>query len=660
MGASALMSIGIKSMAASYAQMQTTSHNIANAHVEGYSRQKTELATSKGQFTGAGFFGKGVDVQTVSRIHNAFLTREAVAARSVANLDAAQLGMLEKLELLFKPGEQGLGHSVGQFLNSMVDLASRPADSSTREVVLARGEEMSNRFAHLDMQLEALQRNVTSDINTQVAEFNALTKNIAEANGKIAALSGLGQPANDLMDERDRLVARLNDILQVSTVPADDGSVSVFIGGGYRVVLATLTEDLHVLQDPEDPSRAAVGFQDGRIDRPLPTDTLGGGSIVGLMRFQNDHLVDARNQLGQLAASVAGAANTQQLLGMNLYTPFGSVPVEPFFKLGETRAVAHGANARGPDGQLVGDLAITRTAGESSKLVAFQYSLRVEADGSWMIARLPDPKDSDWQPLAPGQSIDGFSIDVVPGFDPVPGDRFLIQPVARAARGMSMLLDDVRDIAAASPLVATAFPTPTGTVSIESLRMLQAPTNPTQSIRINFTDDQGHYTWTWFDENGDLGPPNVAATPWTPGQPIPPDPAEMNGFALMLRGVPRTGDVLKIEPASAGNFAQNNGNALALAMLRDEHITAGLTATDAYAAAMADVGVRVQGARSTSTISTAMADQAEQARSNESGVNMDEEAARLIQFQQSYQAAAKVLQIAQSVFETLLSTAGTG
>ena len=656
--AGALMSIGIKSMAASYAQMQTTSHNIANAHVEGYSRQKTELATAQGQFTGAGFFGKGVDVSTVSRIHNAFLTREAVAANSVAQMDSAQLSMLEKLELLFKPGEQGLGNSIGQFLNAMVDLASRPADSSTREVVLARAEERANRFAHLDTQLETLQRNVTSDISTQVAEVNMLAKNIAEANGKIATLSGLGQPANDLFDERDRLVAKLNSIVQVTTVPADDGSVSVFIGGGYRIVLATLTEELRMLQDPEDPSRAAVGFRDGRTDRPIPAETLGGGAIVGLMRFQNDHLVDGRNLVGQLAASVAGAANTQQMLGMNLYSPFGSVPVEPFFKLGETRSVAHAANARNVNGQLVGDLLITRTPGESSKLVATDYALRVEADSSWSIARMPDPQPGDWQPLLPGQSIDGFSVEAVSGFDPVPGDRFVLQPVSRAGRGMASLLDDVRDIAAASPLVATAFPTPTGTVSIDNLRMLQTPINPMLGVRIDFTDDLGNYTWTWTDANGDVGSPNAAPAPWQPGQPIPPDPADMNGFALTLRGVPRTGDMLRIEPASAVNFAQNNGNALSLSLLRDELISGGLTATDAYAAAMADVGVRVQGARSTSTISAAMADQAERARSNESGVNLDEEAARLIQFQQSYQAAAKVLQIAQSVFETLLSTAG--
>jgi flagellar hook-associated protein 1 len=445
-----------------------------------------------------------------------------------------------------------------------------------------------------------------------VAEVNMLARNIAEANGKIATLSGLGQPANDLFDERDR-----------------QGSTRSWVTSPGRTILL-------------DERDCAAG------------PALGGGSIVGLMRFQNDHLIDGRNLVGQLAASVAGAANTQQMLGMNLYTPFGSVPVEPFFRLGETRTVAHAANARNGSGQLVGDLRITRTPGESSRLVATDYSLRVETDGSWSIARLPDPDPGDWQPLAPGQTIDGFSVDAVPGFDPVPGDRFVLQPVSRAGRGMSVMLDDVRDIAAASPLVATAFPTPTGTVSIDNLRMLQAPTNPTVGVSIRFVDDAGNYEWAWTDD-----PAVVVGTGlWQPGQPIPPDPATMNGFSLTLRGVPRTGDVLLIEPASAQNFAQNNGNALSLSLLRDERITGGLTATDAYAAAMADVGVRVQGARSTSTISAAMADQAERARSNESGVNLDEEAARLIQFQQSYQAAAKVLQIAQSVFETLLSTAG--
>ena len=143
MGAFTLLTIGSRAMAANYSALQTTGHNIANASVEGYSRQRVELATAQPQFTGAGYLGRGVDVQTVSRAHDQFLTREAVTTSATARMDAARLDALSKLEEVFRPGELGLGHAAGQFMNTMVDLASRPADDSTRQVVLARASDVA-------------------------------------------------------------------------------------------------------------------------------------------------------------------------------------------------------------------------------------------------------------------------------------------------------------------------------------------------------------------------------------------------------------------------------------------------------------------------------------------------------------------------------------
>jgi flagellar hook-associated protein 1 FlgK len=140
----------------------------------------------------------------------------------------------------------------------------------------------------------------------------------------------------------------------------------------------------------------------------------------------------------------------------------------------------------------------------------------------------------------------------------------------------------------------------------------------------------------------------------------------MNGFALELNGVPAAGDTLTVSKTT--HPASNNGNALAMVALRDEpfvgrdmqidgSVQGGETATDAYASALANVGVRVQSAKTASTISAAASEQADQAVANKSGVNLDEEAGRLIQFQQGYQAAAKVLQVAQAIFDTLLQMA---
>ena len=141
----------------------------------------------------------------------------------------------------------------------------------------------------------------------------------------------------------------------------------------------------------------------------------------------------------------------------------------------------------------------------------------------------------------------------------------------------------------------------------------------------------------------------------------------MNGFALELDKMPAADDTISV--AKTAHPESNNGNALAMVALRDESFVGrdmqidgtladGETATDAYASLLANVGVRVQSAKSSSEISTSVAADAEQVRASKSGVNLDEEAGRLIQFQQGYQAAAKVLQVAQAIFDTLLQMAG--
>lgn len=206
-----------------------------------------------------------------------------------------------------------------------------------------------------------------------------------------------------------------------------------------------------------------------------------------------------------------------------------------------------------------------------------------------------------------------------------------------------------------------------GTAAVASLTMLTTPPNPGARATIAFTSDTGDYSWELFDSSGaSIG---TGTGVWTADSPIPAPPADINGFDLRLSGVPRNGDVIDVAPVQPQYVASNNGNALALSALRDAKLigqdmsgggvlSGGAIATDAYASAIANIGVRVQSATSSATISAAVYAQAEGARTEVSGVNLDEEAARLIQFQQSYQAAAKVLQIAQSLFETLLQTAG--
>ena len=662
MSASTLMLLGVKAMTANYAALQTTGNNIANANVAGYSRQRAELATSDGQYTGAGYFGRGVDVNTVTRAHNEFLTREASSARSVASMDATRLALLQKMETVFQPGESGLGNATTQLMSALADMSSNPADAATRRVVLARAGDLATRFSEAGAALDGVQAQVTSDLRVQVADVNSLARSIAQVNQKVAEAMGRGQPPNDLLDQRDRLINELSTHVQVTRMDASDGTTSVFMAGGQRLVLGTSAAELMVLQDPSDPTRSAVGLREGALQRTLSESEMGGGGIAGLLRFQNEDLVTGRNLVGQLAAAVGGAINAQQLRGVNLMPPLGSVRSSALFAMGSPQALPNTANARDGSGSFMASVSLSIT--DPAALQASDYQLAADpvTAGNWLVTRLIngqpsiDPADSlSFDPaVLPPATFQGMQIQI--NGAPQPGDHFLLQPVARAANGMSKLLNDPRDLAAASPLVASSSPANVGTASTASLQITAAPLPvPGATAQITFTTDTGDYTWQLLDASAAVLASGVGT--WQAGQPIPPSGTDINGFDLQLSGVPRTGDVFNIQPTPAGSLSSNNGNALALVGLRDGSIAGGNTATDAWALALSEVGVRVQSGTTASRISDGVAQTAELTRNSDSGVNLDEEAARLIQYQQSYQAAAKVLQVAQAIFDTLLSTA---
>lgn len=639
MGTSALFSLGTRAMSAAYAQLQTTSHNISNASVAGYSRQETKLATADGMFTGAGFFGRGVDVTTVSRAHDELLTREALVTKSQAAADAARLSQLHQLEDAFPLGEKGIGYAAGELLNAFVDVANAPGDTSARQVVLSQAETVAARFRAAGGQVDTIQANVTADLKNSISSVNAITASIAKVNEQIISVNALGQSPNDLLDERDRLISSLSEFVQVTTLPADNGAVTVFTGSGQSLVMGASSTKLVAVQDEYDPKQFHVGIADGASTRTLPDDLMSGGSIGGLLRFQGEDLRDARNLLGRLATAVASSVNEQQALGVNQLQP--SSAGTAMYSIGAPQALPSKSNAKDGSGNYAASVSLA--VSDYTALQASDYELRADPSGApntWQVTRLSDGQATSFTGTT--ATIDG--VDVTIGAPPpAAGDRFLLRPVGAAASEMKKVLADPRGIAAASPMMATTGAANTGTATVKSIAATDPSIDPSVSVDISFTSASGDYSWTASDGSSGTGT-------WTAGQPISPT----GTWALQLDGVPRNGDTLRVERTR--DTVANNGNALAFVALGDRPMVGNETVGVAYASAMSEVGVRVNRVKTASEISTAAAGAAETARADKTGVNLDEEAARLIQFQQSYQAAAKMLQVAQNIFDTLLQT----
>ncbi len=644
---SALMSIGKTAMFANYAALQTVGNNIANANTAGYSRQQAQLADSPGQFTGSGFFGRGVSVTSVTRAYDKYLTQQAVATTGVSAADTARVDKLTQLESVFPIGSDGVGQASGQFFNAFVDVANKPGDASARQVVLSQAQELAARFRSAGDQLSALQSGLVQDVKSAVGTVNALAGQVANLNAQIASMKGLGQPPNQLLDQRDQLVSQIAGQISVTTIEADDGSVGVFIGGGQNLVLGAHTNTLKAVPDSFDPTRVRLALAEGGADRLIPADSLSGGAISGLLKFQNEDLTAGQNLLGQMAAAISGAVNEQQALGLD-----GGQPASrgaPIFAVGAPRAFAAATN--------IGNAALTLTTSDAAKLQASDYEMAFDGV-NYTLTRNSDSAPVTGSPFTAAQLTTGVQFDGITlqlsGGSAGSGDRFLLRPVGGAAQQMQSVLGSASGVAAASPFTGSTDVNNTGSAVVASLAAVSPGYNGALSADITFTSASGAYNWSLSDGTSGTGT-------WSAGTPI-----ALNGFELNLAGVPKSGDKIKVAPTLA--VGANNGNALAFVNLGSAGIVAaessagaaaaGQTITDAYASALAGIGVRVQGGKTAAQISGAVAGQAETARADKAGVNLDEEAAKLIQYQQSYQAAAKILQVAQSLFDTLLQTAG--
>jgi flagellar hook-associated protein 1 FlgK len=633
---SAALNIGSRALNANLATLQVIGHNIANANTAGYSRQSVTMQTSGYQTLGGNYYGKGVEIGTVSRTHSAYLTRESQLATSVAAADSERFSRMQQLEGLFPIGEDGLGAAINNMLNAWSDVASSPTNLSARVVVLARAEDLSARLRDTAGEIDSLAYSGRMQLDSSVTSINRLAQDIAKVNQRIIENQGTTGEPNDLLDQRDALLGELSQYVQISTVAADDGSTSVFVAGSQPLVLGQRANSLTTVRDSVDTSRLHIGFVQGGTTQALD-DASVGGQLGGLLSFLGQDLPQMQNLLGRMALALNTEMNTQHRLGVDLR---GNAGADFFVPIALPDGFAATDNG--------GSGAVTVGVSDASSFKASDYE--TSFDGTNLsVVRL-----SDSAPRVPvtfsglSGELDGLTFsyvrspaDVASNADV--GDSFRVRPFADAARNMQVAVGAPDRLASASPVQVTPGANNAGGMSIEGLYAVSPSVYPIADVTLTFQAD-GSFTTS--------ADPSTVYT-YTPGKAI-----EINGWSLTLRGSPAAGDSFTIGAALPGSTPQNGGNAKAVLALRDQATFDGVSMADGYSSLLSVLGTQVQGAKFATNYSSQVASSAENARAAVSGVNLDEEAARLLQFQQSYQAAAKFLQVAQSTFDTLLQTVG--
>lgn len=637
-----LLNTGLSSLRAAQLALSTAGHNIANVNTEGYSRQRATLETRLPQYVGEGFIGTGVNVETISRSFDKFLTQQVRSHTATQSQLDVQQGLTEQVDSLLSDGQASLAPLLQGVYDAMQAVAEAPAATAPRQTLLAQAQSLTDRFHEIDTQLGTLRTNVNQGIRDAVDQINGYARALAKVNKEIGVAAGTGgtsAPPNDLFDERDRLLQKLSEQIGVQAVIAGDGTANVYVGSGQALVTRYDVQTLETSPDSytgEDVAIRYAGQKQGSDLAPFLT----GGKIGGYIAFRDGMLSRVQGDVGLFAAGIADAVNRQQTKGLDLQGRLG----EAFFTTAPARVFGNANND--------GDAQLNVTVASVPDLQRSDYELRY-ANGNYSLLRLSDSKVIATG-SGPGLSGDGLDIDIASG-TPANGDRFLIQPARLAASQIEVALIGTDQIAAAVPIATAAARANIGTGSISAGTVNTLPTTASdvlKPVEIRFTSETTYDLVDVSDPNNPVTLQSASAYSASAGATI-----GVNGWEVRVSGQPQNGDVFAVGPNTAGSG--DNRNMLALAGLATKRVMTGSTADlkGFYAGVIGDIGTQSQRISTAVTAQTALLNQAKQARESASGVNLDEEAADLMRFQQAYAASAQVMKTADELFQTLLGIA---
>ena len=620
-----LLRIGSSALNAASIQLQTTGQNIANASTPGYVRREAILQEA-GNNGLSGFIGQGVNVAQIQRVYDEFLVRESNANRSGAAQDTARSDGLNRLDNLFGDPETGMGAAYDSLVSSFADVTAHPADSSARSAVLAQVSAFASRAAQIDGQMQQLASSAHGQMSTEINKANDTLKSLAALNQRLGnAHASLSTP-NNLYDERDKLLGDLNAVMRANATIGANGAVTVASSRGEPLVVGNNFAQLKLVSNELDASKLDVQVMrsNGTSVQLAPSEL--GGKLAGLAQFADSDVGEARARLGQITAAVAISFNDRQALGLDATGTAG----QALFGIGSPTVSPVAANT--------GNAQITAAITTGSALKASDYS--ISFDGTqYSLTRLSDSNVQTFASLP--QVVDGLTVSLGSG-TPAAGDKFLLRAASSYVSGVKSMLTNPSRLATALPVTTVPGSANTGDLSASGLDISAIGANTSQPVSISFTG-----TGT-FNVTG-TGTGNPTGLTYSPGMTL-----SYNGWSLKLSGAPKAGDTMQV--VATVNPAGDNRNARAMQSLGDASNVDGAKVIDRYADLVGEVGTRAQSAKATGDMSQRLFDDAESARTSVSGVNLDEEAARMLEYQQAYQAAAKVIATANQMFQSLLQS----
>ncbi len=665
-----IFGIGTSGLLSYQRAMTTISHNIANANTQGYSRQRTQLDTLNPQGFGYGFVGAGVKVSTIQRVYDQFIVDQVRVQTSISSSLNSYYDLASRVDNLLADSEAGITPTLQEFFNAVQAVADAPGSTPARQVLLTSAESLTERMKYMHDSLNDLNRAMITDVTNSIDEVNGLASSIASINQQIVLeTQSFGQPPNDLLDQRDEMLRQLAERVSVNTTIQDDGAMNVFVGKGQALVIGGTANKFLVSNDTFDPQEIAIQLTSGSSTTGADvTKLITGGTLGGLFQLKDEILDPALNQLGRVAVGLASTFNAQHVQGLTLNDVLGGNFFTDFMAADNVPVLYNASNSVGGSSTT----AVTSTITDVTQLKAKDYELRYLGGDNFDLYSLPDNTlvDSFNAPLGNTYTTaEGFSITINNAL--TAGDTFEIRPTRTASSDIGVLVNDVSDIAAAGAVRAFDSASNRGDALI------------TQGERITNTADPNYVTDAVFNTVGSYtvvfsasvpaNEPNVdqyeifdsggalvsGPTAYVPGVDTT---IGYSGMQFTISRTPLSGDTFTLERNTGA--VSDNRNALELAALQTKRTlidNGGGASADfqsAYGQLVSMVGTRTHQADVAGTAQKSMLDQATARRESVSGVNLDEEAADLMRYQQAYQATAQVLSTARSLFNSLLDALG--
>ncbi len=620
--------------------LSTTSHNISNVNTEGYSRQNVQIATNTPSFSGNSFFGNGAHIDSVTRAYDQFLTQEVRDTTSVhARLD--KFGELAAhIDDVLADPQGGVSPILHDFFVSVQDVADDPTSSTARFAMINTGETLASRFYNIDNRFEELSNNTITDIRTVVDEINELVVAIRDVNIALNNSNAAGritQQSSDLLDKRDTLLNQLAQRIDISVINEQENHISIFIGNGQTVLSDTVAFTLSAQPSIADPTQDVIAYN-GLISVSDISAQLSGGELGGLLDFRRNILEPTRNSLGRTAIGLAEVMNAQMRDGMDLNGNLG----QDFYSYTPPQVNAFTANT--------GTATASAVVSDVSALSIDNYEL--EFDGAnWTLTSDSGTTATVANGAPATLTFEGLTL-TINGAGAIAGDRFTIKPTAFGAGSLQVITNDPREIAAAVPIRTLSSLDNLGSVEI-SPGIVTDVTDPNLLNTATFTFDTPPTT---FRANVDVV---VAAVPFAAGAAITYSAnmvIDANGWQVSLDGAPQANDVLTVE-SNVGGIGDNR-NALNLANLQNVGVFDGNIASfqQDYGKLVGFVGSTTLASSIERDAQESLLIQAQSRKDSRVGVNLDEEAADLIKFQQAYEATARIISTVQTMFETLLNS----